>query len=281
MNPIKTKFYYFKLVICLTFILSNINISNAQGPYGITVLNTEKYTVLDSANFRFTYELTFVSDTSKPNTTQTNQLILLVGNKFSKFFPEHPSMKTEKKSKHADGSPMTSGSGLAGTEIFKNFNTRKETITTILFGSTNVYIYEENMPDIKWSILPDKKEIYSYQCQKATTTFLGRTYEAWFTTEIPINNGPWKFGNLPGFILLVEDIQKHYIFNCTEIQPLQKKEAIVKYDWKYVPISKKELNQLIKRMFGNITQVMESTGKTIASGSNRNISIPYNPLEKE
>lgn len=261
--------------------MSSTNVSNAQGPYGIPVLNTEKYTVLDSANFRFTYELTFVSDPSKPNTKQTNQLILLVGNKFSKFFPEHPTIKTEKKSKHADGAAMTSGGGLAGTEVFKNFSTKTETITTILFGSTNVYIYEENIPDIKWTILPDKKEIYSYQCQKATTTFLGRSYEAWFTTEIPINNGPWKFGNLPGFILAVEDIQKHYIFNCIEIQPLQKKEAIVKYDWKYVPLSNKELNQLIKRMFDNITQVMESTGKIIVSSSKKNISMPYNPLEKE
>ena len=42
--------------------------------------------------------------------------------------------------------------------------------------------------------------------------FRGRTYEAWFTTEIPVKDGPWKFHGLPGLILEVYDIQKHYSF---------------------------------------------------------------------
>lgn len=126
-----------------------------------------------------------------------------------------------------------------------------------------------------------KKIFFSDQCQKATTIFLGRTYEAWFTSEIPINNGPWKFGNLPGQILQVSDTQKHYVFECTGIQSLATKEAIVMYDWKYITTPRKDLNRLIKRMFENSTQVIESMGKTFVGGSSKNVSIPHNPLEKE
>ena len=36
----------------------------------------------------------------------------------------------------------------------------------------------------------DSKEFMNYTVHKATTTYAGRDYEAWFT-EIPINDGPY------------------------------------------------------------------------------------------
>lgn len=55
-----------------------------------------------------------------------------------------------------------------------------------------------------WSLVGgETEEILDYKCNKATTTFHGRDYEVFYTSEIPISNGPWKFGGLPGMILKV------------------------------------------------------------------------------
>lgn len=67
------------------------------------------------------------------------------------------------------------------------------------------FIYEETLPTIKWKLFNENKVIGKFKCQKATTTFRGRNYVAWFTTEIPISMGPWKLNGLPGLILEAYD----------------------------------------------------------------------------
>ena len=57
----------------------------------------------------------------------------------------------------------------------------------------------------EWELTGDTATILNYSCQKAKTHFRGRTYYAWFTLDIPVFDGPWKFFGLPGLILHVED----------------------------------------------------------------------------
>lgn len=79
------------------------------------------------------------------------------------------------------------------------------------------YIYEETIPDIKWRLTNETQEICGYNCNKATATFRGRTWTAWYC-DLPLNNGPWKFGNLPGLILKIEDEDKEHIFEAISIR---------------------------------------------------------------
>lgn len=70
----------------------------------------------------------------------------------------------------------------------------------------------EKTPKIEWEIQNEKKKIGSYICTKATTTFRGRDFIAWFTTEIPLPFGPWKLHGLPGLILEAHDPKKEIYF---------------------------------------------------------------------
>jgi GLPGLI family protein len=58
---------------------------------------------------------------------------------------------------------------------------------------------------LEWKILPDQQKIGEYKVQKATTSFGGRDWTAWFTTDIPIQDGPYVFYGLPGLIVKIED----------------------------------------------------------------------------
>lgn len=69
--------------------------------------------------------------------------------------------------------------------------------------------YKDNTP-LDWKILGDKAKIGEYNTQKATTTFGGRNWIAWFTTDVPFQDGPYKFRGLPGLIVKVEDDAKNY-----------------------------------------------------------------------
>ena len=254
----------------------------SQGPTkGIMPLDTKKFTLLDSANYKFIYEFTFTTDSTKTNDKLKNELILLVGNNESKFFSSqlYEKPKEAKQTTHSDAIAQQSGKGLDGTEVFKNLKIGLATVTTRVTATLDVYTYNEPISDFNWVISNETKEILSYSCKKATTVFRGREYEAWFTTDIPLNNGPWKFGGLPGLILRVSDTNNYFIFECQSIEMPKKKDAIVKYDWKYVPSTRKDVNNLIKNMHQNLKQVLTSLGQNVLTGEIP--PIPYNPLEKE
>jgi GLPGLI family protein len=261
-----------------------IQFSYSQSPVGIIPMDTKVSTVLDSANYLFTYKMNFITDSSKPQSISSNDCALLVGNRYSKFFNAHylknPTIEVTQGGRHNIGHTID-GKGLAGTEIFKNLSEKTMMVTTIVFGSNNVYSYKEKIPEIEWKLENEEKSIQGYVCQKATTTFLGRSYIAWFAQEIPISNGPWKLGGLPGLILQVSDTQNHYLFECTGIQTLTKKLPILQYDVKYGETNRTSLNNLIKRMHLNFEQYITLQGRTLVKGSMENISLPYNPIERE
>ncbi|HMU06556.1 MAG TPA: GLPGLI family protein [Kaistella sp.] len=69
--------------------------------------------------------------------------------------------------------------------------------------------YSEDLK-FDWKISNEKQKIGSYNAQKATTDFGGRKWIAWFTTDIPLQDGPYKFHGLPGLIVKIEDDAKNY-----------------------------------------------------------------------
>ena len=74
------------------------------------------------------------------------------------------------------------------------------------------YQYSEIL-DFDWVInLEETKEISGYKCYNASTNYGGREWNAWYTPELPLNTGPYKFKGLPGLILEIEDSTKSYRF---------------------------------------------------------------------
>lgn len=71
-----------------------------------------------------------------------------------------------------------------------------------------------------WKITNETKQIQNFTCYKATTSFRGNTFEAWFTPEIPINAGPWKWYGLPGLIVEATDKDQSVIFKLEKIEKL-------------------------------------------------------------
>lgn len=81
--------------------------------------------------------------------------------------------------------------------------------------------YRELLDEMKWTIVEDStKKVLGYECIMATTDYHGRSWKAWFTPEIPLHDGPWKFRNLPGLILKAETPDSAFSFEATGIENL-------------------------------------------------------------
>lgn len=66
-----------------------------------------------------------------------------------------------------------------------------------------INVKDSILPDFNWVLHNDYKTVLDYNTQKATSIYMDRKITAWFTEEISIPDGPWKFSNLPGLILEV------------------------------------------------------------------------------
>lgn len=83
-------------------------------------------------------------------------------------------------------------------------------VERISSGFTPLNIGYNDDTKLNWKISNEKAKIGSYNTQKATTDFGGRTWNAWFTPDIPLQDGPYKFHGLPGLIVKIEDDGKNY-----------------------------------------------------------------------
>ena len=108
---------------------------------------------------------------------------------------------------------------------FTNLNTNKLSSTETITFDNSLYLVTEALPKFEWDLShADTIKIGTYMCNKATISFRGRNYIAWYTNDIAITFGPWKFHGLPGLILDMYD-ETH------------------KYEWIVTKISKKVINE--------------------------------------
>ena len=91
---------------------------------------------------------------------------------------------------------------------------------------TKTYRYFDVFPTTKWKIGNEKSVIAGYNCQKATIVFAGRIFEAWFTREIALADGPYKFHGLPGLIVKVGDVRNHYVFELIKFERVKQSTTI-------------------------------------------------------
>ena len=96
--------------------------------------------------------------------------------------------------------------------------------------------YSEPIPRQSWIISFEMQEILGYTCQKATCHFRGRNYVAWFAPDIPVRQGPWKLGGLPGLILKAHDADTLYTFEAVKIET--GKHPIIRYEYKDYKVGK-------------------------------------------
>lgn len=87
-----------------------------------------------------------------------------------------------------------------------------------VYGEKKYLIIQESLPNFKWEILSDTLNILNFRAQKARVNFRGREYFAWFTTDIKISDGPYKFHGLPGLILKIESTDHKYTFEAYSLR---------------------------------------------------------------
>lgn len=168
--------------------------------------------MVSAQNTRVIYEYKFRPDSSKSDSLKTEWMYLDISKNGSKYYSknsfESDSIVAESiKKQMASGARSISVSrnsqgGEVKDEVEKTYPDYQIYLISSL-GNDAYKVLEDRKPE--WKISPDKKQISSFKVQKATTDFAGRKWIAWFTTDVPVQDGPYKFSGLPGLIVEISD----------------------------------------------------------------------------
>lgn len=99
--------------------------------------------------------------------------------------------------------------------IIKNLDKKK--VTKLIQNNTDAYTI--NIAEtVDWKIDAEVEKIGDYSCQKATGNYGGRQWIAFFTSQIPILDGPYIFHGLPGLIVKLYDSHQQYDFSLIQVK---------------------------------------------------------------
>lgn len=241
----------------------------------------------DSALLAVTYHFIHIADTTDRANPVNRDMVLLVSQSNSRYQNAKrwkqfvASEKARAAMMNANRSTAVAAisvsGGLAATVSTPGINAHfyqlpkeRKIIQTEYVGSTQ-YRITENMPAINWRVESESRTIGGYTCQKATGTYGGRMYTAWFTTALPFSYGPWKLCGLPGLILEAADATGDVKFEFAGIEADSASHHLSLGTGKMVDVTEESLLKLNNAY-------MEDPAATVQSqypSYNRPISVFY------
>ncbi len=184
------------------------------------------------------------SSSNGPSSDVQKQLIAQLQKQFQKTYTLNftKSESTFKQNKELTAPQPQNNSGVSikilgnggGTDVlYKNILEKRFTNKTEISGKR--FLIKDNLKDFGWEMTSEIKNIGNYTCYKATrsreeerikfTSENGKENEsketiivetiAWYTSEIPVSNGPKGHWGLPGLILEIQEGEETIV--CTEI----------------------------------------------------------------
>ncbi len=188
---------------------------------------------------------------------------------------------------------MSSMTGGGGT-YYKNIKEKTYTIDKEFMGKE--FLVKDSLPNLKWKMEGETRVIGGYNCFKATairpvsktdfrnfapkkeeataakpvdatkkTNFMDQievpkevVVTAWYTPEIPVNQGPEGYWGLPGLILEVNDGKT--VILCSKIVLNPKEKASIKPATKGKVVTQKEFDEIMIQKMEEFRSMNQSRG---------------------
>ncbi len=189
----------------------------------------------------------------------------LTFNKYESIYKQNEKLDTPSPSSSGIQIRITGGSDI----MYKNVKENRYTNKTEIYGK--LFLIKDSLSSKNWELINETKNIGEYTCYKAifkeeitSQTFNDKgemekvTKEiittAWYTPQIPVNNGPESFNGLPGLILEINDGKLTLICSKIILNPKEKieikepKKGKVVSQERFDEIMDKKTNEMMERV---------------------------------
>ena len=263
----------------------------------IAVQATAREPMIDRAHMKCLYRYVYTFDTLK-NELRDDLLILQIGKEVSKCYSYY-TFQCDSLRRTPDGAKVwselfrraTEKDGIYGdfphvrmsTYVYKNYPTGQMTITDRI--SLQDYCYVDSLHTQTWTMGDSTREMLGYTCQQATADFRGRRWTAWFATDIPVSDGPWKLGGLPGLILEAYDEGKQHVFTAVGLERVKDEPIIFNqkdgHNRRFEPTNRLEFLRMERRFLMDSNSFIQMETGIDLLGDEPNQEMLYDLLERD
>ena len=263
----------------------------------LAVQATAREPMIDRAHMKCLYRYVYTFDTLK-NELRDDLLILQIGKEVSKCYSYY-TFQFDSLRRTPDGAKVwselfrraTEKDGIYGdfphvrmsTYVYKNYPTGQMTITDRI--SSQDYCYVDSLHTQTWTMGDSTREVLGYTCQQATADFRGRRWTAWFATDIPVSDGPWKFGGLPGLILKAYDEGQQHVFTAVGLERVKDEPIIFNqkdgHNRRFEPTNRLDFLRMERRFLMDSNSFIQMETGIDLLGDEPNQVMRYDLLERD
>lgn len=143
---------------------------------------------------------------------------------------------------------------------YKNLNKDEMKEQKEIMGK--LFLVEEPLATEEWKFTGKQKKILDYLCQEAVAT--GKdTVSAWFTSQIPVSNGPGAYGKLPGMILEVNLNNGKRIISASTITLGSYPDGMIEMPKKGKKVSQQEFDEIREEKMKEMQKMYGGSGNVI------------------
>ncbi|HCF63212.1 MAG TPA: hypothetical protein DEU93_02745, partial [Chitinophagaceae bacterium] len=185
----------------------------------ICLLSSFVYAQLNKNFFNDSVIVVRYNNTNYLSQLKTTRIMkLIIDRDASYFFISNPDFKIEEEGKIPS--------------IIKYIDSNKLLFNQPMMPKYDKYNYfSDSLYPMKWNLTGKKEVINGRVGYEATTFFRGRYFTAFYDPNIPFNNGPMKFGGLPGMIIRFYDKDRIFYYDLHSIIQEPRTFKVNKINW--------------------------------------------------
>lgn len=252
--------------------------------------DTIKKKIVDNARYLVSYQMKWSKDTANLKKKTSASTLLQIGDnhtRFSDFYRIPYDSIIDNLGKGNINPVEGMSAGLATLKklrfedvILHDRNNKSDLIQKTV--GTDMYQFVDPTPELEWTLVEGDTVIAGYECQKATVTFGGRDWTAWYSLQVSLPYGPYRFGGLPGLIFQISDSKGHYSFTLDGLEKTDIPMPIYSYAKPKIIKTKRDKALKSERQYHlNPGAALKDMGVILSDKDQKTAAKqrPYNPIE--
>jgi GLPGLI family protein len=264
-------------VIVLSVVLG-ISGLNAQDFQGEATYKTKRKVDLkiDSTNTSLTPDLQ--KQMQEMLKKQFEKTFILTFNKEESLYKEDVELAPPGSGISMNGVSIKAFSGGGSDVLYKNTKEGSFINQNEVFGK--IFLIKDQLEKRQWQLGQETKNIGQYTCYKAIyteeievlesrfgsddeeqkeTKMETRTVTAWYTPQIPVNNGPEQYQGLPGLILEINDGDQQIV--CSKIVLNPENKVTIKPPRQGKEVNQEEFEEIMEQKMKEFQEQFRPTGR--------------------
>ncbi|HJD86181.1 MAG TPA: GLPGLI family protein [Empedobacter falsenii] len=280
-----------KLILFYTLLMSSVLFAQPKIKSDLIVASSKySQTNYDLSDYNITYDYKIVRNIKNPDKAKSGLALLQISKRYNKFVDYNRIGSDSIDEKHSHLATVNANDiNISMAQRFKSafryqiiIDKERDELIFVDNVYTDYFLYKENLPKLNWTLQKDIKQILNYSAKKATVKYGGRNWTAWYTEDIPLQYGPYKFGGLPGLILEIYDDKEHYHFTANSINQNPKQIYLSQGDKTPITVKKVEFYKAEKDYHENAGERFKGHALDQNKKPITNIgAMSYNPIELE